>query len=335
MGRIAITGASSFLGERLLRRLIREGHGGDLVVLDIAEPSIGEGTILFRRLDLTEPAADQTMLDQLRADGVDTLFHMAFRSNPGRDAAHAHELESIGTLAVLAAAAAAGVRRLVSRSFTAVYGPRGTNPALIRETASLPERASLAWLRDKVEADQHAASFARRYPQMEIAVLRTAPLFGPGVRTFYTRIFDRRVVPTLLGYDPLLQLLHPDDAEEAFFRALASEARGPYNIVPRGVVPLLSAIHLSEKVPAPVPHPAAYPVVAALYGAGLVEAPEGFLDFARYPVVADGAKAARDLGFVARYTSRDSLDAYLDYRYPRVARPSPRAAPESPEEARA
>jgi selenide,water dikinase len=32
--------------------------------------------------------------------------------------------------------------------------------------------------------------------------------FGPGVHAFYTRVFDHRVVPLLMGYDPLVQLLH-------------------------------------------------------------------------------------------------------------------------------
>lgn len=318
MGRIALTGAASFLGERLLRRLVREGRGDDLLVLDVAEPTLSEGAIHFRRVDLTEPAADQALLDLFRAEGVDTVIHMAFFTNPRRDTTNAHELESIGTLAILAAAAAAQVRNFVMRSFTAVYGARGQNPALIREETALPPRAGLGWLRDKVEAEEHAASFARRFPEMAVRVLRFAPLMGPNVRTFYTRIFDRRLMPTLLGYDPLFQLLHPDDAEEALVAGVFSPARGAFNIVPRGVVPLATAIHLSGKVPAPVPHLLAYPAVDALYAAGLVEAPSGFIDYVRYPCLADGEKARRVLDFQAAHSSRQALDAYLAYRHPRA-----------------
>lgn len=316
MGRIAITGASSFLGERLLRRLLREGHGDDLLVIDLAEPPLAEGAVHFRKVDLTEPAADQAILDLLKAFEVETLVHLAFFTNPRRDTTNAHELESIGTLAVLAAAAAASVSNVIMRSFTFVYGARGQNPALIREETPLPRSTPLGWLRDKVEAEEHAASFARRYPEMSVRVLRFAPLLGPGIRSFYSRIFDRRLVPTLLGYDPLLQLLHPDDAEEALVRAAFSSARGAFNIVPRGVLPLSNAIHLSGKVPAPVPHLLAYWSVDALYAAGLVEAPSGFIDYVRYPCIADGGRAERELGFVARYSSRESLDRYVDYRYP-------------------
>ena len=321
MARIAITGASSFLGERLLRRLIRDGHGDDLVVIDIAEPSISEGALHFHKLDLTEPAADQAMLDVLKDEGVETLVHAAFFTSPRRDTTNAHELESIGTLAVLAAAAAANVKNVVMRSFSFVYGARAQNPALIREDTPLPSRAPLGWLRDKVEAEEHAASFARRYPAMAVRVLRFAPLLGPQVRTFYSRIFDRRLVPTLLGYDPLLQLLHPDDAEDALVRATFSSARGAFNITPRGVVTLLTGIHLSGKVPAPVPHLAAYWATEALYAAGIVEAPAGFIDYVRYPCIVDGGRAKRELEFEARYSSREALDTYIAYRHPRPFAP--------------
>jgi UDP-glucose 4-epimerase len=316
MGRIAITGASSFLGERFLRRLIRDGHGDDIVVIDVAEPSISEGVVHFRKIDLTEPAADQAMLDQLKADGIETLVHMAFFTNPRRDTTNAHELESIGTLAVLAAAAAANVKNVVMRSFTFVYGAGGQNPALIREDTPLPTRAALPWLRDKVEAEEHAASFAKRYPGMAVRVLRFAPLLGPNVRTFYSRIFDRRLVPTLLGFDPLLQLLHPDDAEDALVKATFASVRGAFNIAPRGVLPLSTALHLSGKVAAPVPHPVAYLAVDALYGAGLVQAPSGFIDYVRYPCLADGDKARKQLDFDPRYSTRESLESYLAYRHP-------------------
>jgi UDP-glucose 4-epimerase len=271
------------------------------------------------------------MLEMLRADGIETVVHLAFFTNPRRDTANAHELESIGTLAVLAAAAAAGVRNFVMRSFTFVYGARGQNPALIREATPLPARADLAWLRDKVEAEEHAASFARRYPEMAVRVLRFAPLLGPHVRTFYTRVFDRRLVPTLLGYDPLLQTLHPDDAEEALMKATFSSARGAFNIAPRGVVALGTGIHLSGKVPAPVPHWLAYWTVDALFAAGLVEAPSGFIDYVRYPCVADGGKAQRELGFTARYSSREALESYIAYRHPAPA-PAPAKAQDDQDE---
>ena len=314
-GRIAVTGVASFLGARLLRRLV-DTLGADAVVgIDVASPPATLG-VKRRLVDLTEPNSDQHLLDVFREEGVETVVHMAFSTNPARDATYAHELESIGTLSLMAAAAAAGVSQVLVRSFTAVYGARGENPNFLNEDRPLQASPSLAWVRDKLEAESHAASFARRYPEMIVTVLRFAPLFGPGVRTFYTRVFDKRVVPTLMGYDPLVQLLHPEDALDAVQAALERRVGGAFNVVPRSSIPLLAAIHLAAKVPVPVPHPIAYAASEVLWSAAVTRAPSGFLDYARYPFVADGEKAKRELGFEARYTSREALTAYLRYRHP-------------------
>ena len=315
MRRLALTGTGSFLGAKLLRRLIEARGNDEVVTIDIAAPPVRLG-VRHREIDFTQPAADERLLQVLREEEVDTLVHFAFFTNPRRDQTYAHELESIGTLNLMAAAAAAGVSRVVLRSFTAVYGARGQNPNFLTEDRPLQPNASLAWVRDKLEAEQHAASFARRYPQMSVSVLRFAPLFGPGVRTFYTRIFDHRVVPLLMGFDPLVQLLHPDDALDAAAAALVRPVAGAFNIVPRAAIPLRSALHLGAKVPVPVPHPLAYAASDALWAAGLAEAPGAFLDYVRYLFVADGARAERELGFRPRYSSREALLAYLRYRHP-------------------
>ena len=316
MGRIAITGTSSFLGLRLLRRLV-EARGPDAVVaIDVAAPPATLHGARRRLLDFTDPVSDQRLLEVFREEEVDTVVHMAFFTNPRRDSAHAHELESIGTLHLLAAAAAAGVAHFVLRSFTAVYGARGQNPNFLGEDRPLNVDSGLAWLRDKLEAEQHTASFARRYQSLKITVLRFAPLFGPGVRTFYTRIFDNRVVPVVMGYDPLIQLLHPDDALEALLLALEKAPAGAFNVVPRGTTTILTALHLADKIPVPVPHPLGYLGADLLWSAGIGEAPGGFLDYARFLFVADGEKARRELGFTARHSSREALLRYLQYRYP-------------------
>jgi UDP-glucose 4-epimerase len=316
----ALTGCRSFLGARLLRRLADTRRADHLLALDLAPPSLSLGA-RYRRLDLTDPAAEPQLAEILRDEGVETLIHTAFLTNPSRDSSYAHELEAIGSLSVMAAAAAAGVRHVVMRSFTAVYGARGDNPCLLTEDRPLPQGSGLAWAREKLEAEQHAASFARRYPALTVTVLRFAPLLGPGVRTFYTRILDNRLVPVLLGYDPLIQFLHPDDALAAVEAALEKRTGGVFNVVPSRSIPLGSALHLAAKVPVPVAHPVAYAFADMLWHAGVSRAPGAFLDFVRYPVVADGRRARRELGIAPLHSSRDALMSYLRYRHTEHAAP--------------
>jgi len=316
VSRIAITGAASFLGSRLLRRLVETRGPGSVVVVDVTHPPAALHGVGYRLVDLTLPAADRKLMELLREDEVDTVVHTAFFTDPRRDTSYAHELESIGTLNLMGACSAAGVKHVVQRSFTAVYGARGQNPAFLTEDDPPRPKEGFAWIQDKLEAEQHALSYARRYPKMTVTILRLAPLLGPGLFTFYTRLFARRVVSVVMGYDPLLQFLHPEDALPAFDAVLAKRIGGIFNIVPRDTVSLLTTLHLAEKVTVAVPHPLAYALAEAAWGTGLGEAPGGFIDYVRYLFVADGAKAARELGFEARYGSREALMDYLAYRYP-------------------
>jgi UDP-glucose 4-epimerase len=206
----------------------------------------------------------------------------------------------------------------VLRSFTAVYGARGQNPSFLTEERRPEADSRLSWVRDKVEAEEHAFSFSRRYPGLGVTVLRFATLLGPGVHTFYTRVLSKRLVPVVLGYDPLVQLLHPEDALDAATLALEKGPSGVVNVVPRATLTLLTALHLSDKLTVAVPHPVAYPLAELWWASGVGEAPSGFLDYARFPCVADGEKARASLGFEARRSSRQALEAYLEYRFPRA-----------------
>jgi len=329
VARIAVTGTASFLGGRLLRRLASERGADSVLAVDIAPPPLALQGVRHRMVDLTLPGADRRLVEVFREEHVESVFHAAFFTTPRRDESYAHELESIGTLHLSAAAAAAGVKRLVVRSFTAVYGARGQNPGLLTEERRPDAEARLAWVRDKLEAEQHAFSFSRRYPGLGVTVLRFATLLGPGVHTHYTRILSKRLVPVVLGYDPLVQLLHPDDALAAAGLALEAEPLGVVNVVPRSALTLLTALHLADKVTLPVPHPAAYPLADLAWSAGVGEAPGGFVDFARFPFVADGEKARAGLGFSARHSSRQALEAFVAYRYPE-RRDEPGGSAEAP-----
>jgi UDP-glucose 4-epimerase len=320
VSRIAITGTASYLGGRLLRRLVESRGRETVVAVDITTPPTTLHGVRYRMVDLTLPGADRRLVDVFEEEHVETVVHAAFFTSPRRDAAYSHELESIGTMHVAAAAAAGGVRHLVLRSFTAVYGARGQNPNFLNEDHRPDAHARLAWVRDKVEAEEHAFSFAHRYPSLGVTVLRFATLLGPGCHTFYTRLFSKRVVPVLLGYDPLVQLLHPDDAIDAAEKALVRGPSGVVNVVPRGTMSLLTMLHLADKLTVAVPHVAAYPLADMWWGTGLGEAPGGFIDYVRYLFVADGEKARRELGFDARHSTRDALVSFLEYRYPDAAR---------------
>jgi UDP-glucose 4-epimerase len=305
--RVAVTGASGDYGKLLLHRLERDAEVERILVLDVARP---EGAkIEYHRVDLTRHDAEAELTEALTDGPVDALYHLAFLFGPIRNGSLAHELEVIGTMNVLTAAGRARLPRLVVPSLTAVYGARGNNPALLREDSPLQGCPHSRFVTDKVEVESQVRAFRERHPDMRVLVLRFAPVLGPSVDNPATRLLKHGVVPTLLGYDPLWQGLHEEDAARALHLALRTDASGEFNIVGRGVLPLSGLIHQAGARPLPLPGPLFRAALRTLDVVGAGTLPMALLDYIHYSWVADGERAESVLGFIPFHHVKDAAAA--------------------------
>jgi UDP-glucose 4-epimerase len=208
---------------------------------------------------------------------------------------------------VLNAARRTNVRKVVMRSHTFLYGAYPTNPNYLTEAHPLRARRAEPFFADKIAAEADALRFSDQTRGRIVTVLRTAPVLGPNVRSYLTQYLGRRVVPTILGFDPLWQFLHEADAVAAFKLALDRDAPGVFNVVGDGVLPLSTVVKLAGRVAVPVPRSVAKALVGALWLTQVAEAPPSMLDYLQYLCVADGERAKRELGFSPAYTTRESL----------------------------
>lgn len=303
---IAVTGACSFLGRNLVGVLEEDPSVGRIIVLDLETPRTAGRRTRSYRTDLTQPSAGARVGEILAAERADALVHLAFTSSPTVAEGWAHELESVGTMHVLVACRDAGIGRVIAASSTLLYGPHASNPNFLSEDAELRGLPGVRFLSDKIEAEAQLARFAAE-TGAAVTVLRLAPVLGPTVRSWLTRWLSRRLVPTMMGFDPLVQLLHEADAIAALEAALDVGAAGTFNIVGEGVLPLSTMVKLAGRVAVPVPRPLLRRMASALWIAGLHDSPGEMIDWLRYLCVADGAKASRVLGFAPAYTTREAV----------------------------
>jgi UDP-glucose 4-epimerase len=305
---IAVTGLHTFAGREVLRRLVDAGRR--VVGIDLDRPEDLPESVAYYKVDLTIPTADAMLADIFRREGVDSLVHLAFLETPSRNTAWAHELQVIGTLHLLHACAAQNIERIIVRSSMMVYGANALNPNYLTEEAPLKGVSGYRWVQDMVEIEHLLDRFRRKHPKARVTSLRMAPVLGPTVQNIVTRSWGRTAVPTLLGYDPLWQLLHEEDALSAITTAIEADVGGAFNIVGKGVLPLSSLLYLAGRINIPIAHPVAYPLVAAAWMAGLSPVPAEHLDFLRFLWLGDGAKAERELGFVPSYGVRDTIEQF-------------------------
>src|SRR5262249_59950932 len=155
--------------------------------------------------------------------------------------------------------ACAGVepKRLILISTTVVYGAHPKNPNFLTEDAELRGHRDSRFVNDKVRAERQVQRFAKEHQNVEVCVLRFAPILGPTMSNMYTRFFSRPVAPVMMGHDPLMQFVHEQDAAWAFKQAVDSNATGPFNIVGKGVLPYTTVLALPGRGPVPMPQPRA------------------------------------------------------------------------------
>jgi UDP-glucose 4-epimerase len=302
--RVAVTGASGDLGRLLLPRLQADPRVERILVLDLACP---QGQKLeFHRVDLTRHDVEGELVEVLGEEPVDALYHLAFRMSRAGGAL-AHELEVSGTMSLLAAASQVQLARLIVPSLTVAYGAWRGNPALLTEEAALQGCADSRFVTDKVEVERQVREFKQQRPDVQVVVLRMAPIVGPRMDNPATRLLSRRMVPTLLGFDPLWQALHEEDAAEALHLALHAQNQGVFNIVGEGVLPLSGLVREAGHVALPLPHGLLATSLRALGAVGAAFVPLPLLDYMRFGWVADGRKAAEELGFTPRFHTRDAV----------------------------
>jgi len=306
---VGVTGANSDLGRLLLPRLASDPRVGELVVFDVAKPELqtaGGIKTTFRRVDLAKVDSDVSHV--FEQEQPQAIYHLAFAGTRVHRADIAHELEVMGSMQVLAAAARCRPERLVCASMTALYGARAQSPAVLTEKDPLMGCAGSRFINDKVEVERQFAAFRENNPEVETVVLRFAPLVGPTSDNPVTRWLRTGLIPTMMGYDPLWQALHENDAAEALQRALVCPP-GVYNVAADGVMPLSGLIRQAGARGVPLPGPVLRTVVSALESVGRTTVPDALLDYLQYSLVADASTAPRALGFLPRYSMAEALSS--------------------------
>ena len=140
-------------------------------------------------------------------------------------------------------------------------------------------------------------------------MLRLQPVVGRDLDTPVTRLVRAPVVPTVLGYDPRVQLLDAEDAIGALRRAVLHPVRGPVNIAGDGVVSLSRALRHAHRPALPIAGPVWGPLVrAARSAAGRPALPDEVGRYLRFGRGVDTTRMIRDLGFRPRHSTLDALE---------------------------
>jgi UDP-glucose 4-epimerase len=309
MGRVVlVTGVSGGLGSRFARRIAADPAVDRVVGVDVTPPRGDLGRVSFVRADIRNPVIAKVIAGQ----DVDTVVHLSVQSEErsgGRSSMKEHNV--IGTMQLLAASQRApGLQRLVVKSSSAVYGSSSRDPAMFTEDMSAKRLPRSGYAKDVLEVEGYVRGFARRRPDVAVTTLRAAQVIGPTASTRLTDYFRLPVVPTVLGYDARLQVLHEEDLLAAVHHATLSGEHGVFNVAGPGVLMLSQAIRRLGRPSVGVP-PLGLSVASTLTRrAGLRRLHADFVGYLTFGRGLDTTQMRQVLGFEPAWTTAEAFDDF-------------------------
>jgi UDP-glucose 4-epimerase len=307
MEKVLITGMAAPLGRLLARRLAASW----------AVTGVDSRPWPGRPREITMCVADlrkREFEEVVRAERPHAVVHLGVRREMTGDERARHDVNVRGTKRLLDLCAQLGVAQLVVISSSTVYGAAPENPLYMREDEPLSASRSYPEIRDRVEVDALASAFVWRVAEVRTAVLRPVHVLGPHSTGMLADYLRRERPPTVLGYDPLLQVIHEDDWAEAIALALTRGVRGVFNVTGAGQLPLRTALAEMGCDPVALPELVLRPWIRASFAAGLLPWPEGAIDYLKYPVTVSGEAFALAAGWKPLFSLRETLAAHRERR---------------------
>jgi UDP-glucose 4-epimerase len=309
-----VTGVSRFIGAHLAARLAADPSIDRVLGVDTVPPPRdllrGMGRAEFVRADIRNPLIAKV----ITSAEVDTVVHTSLSSSPAASGGRVamKEMNVIGTMQLLAACQRSPrVRRLVLKSTTAVYGSSPRDPAIFTETMAPKAMPPGGYAKDAVEIEGYVRGFGRRRPDVSVTVLRFANFIGPRIDTSLTRYFALPVVPTVLGYDARMQLLHSEDALAVLEQAARQDLPGVFNVGAPGVLLLSQAIRRAGRVQVSLPSMIVGPASRLFRGARLVDMTPDQMRFLNFGRVVDTDRLRDTFGFTPRWTTMQAFDDFV------------------------
>ena len=152
-------------------------------------------------------------------------------------------------------------------------------------------------------------SFFWKDTETDIVILRPVHIVGPRIRNAPTRYFNLTHAPVLLGFDPMVQLIHEDDAVEALALCLKKKVRGSFNVEGTLALPVSVILDALGTRQIPVPPPLLKLWLTQAWRWKLSSFPPGEIDFLRYICMVDGSRAREELGFTAKRSMQETIKA--------------------------
>ncbi len=306
-GAVLITGICGRLGKHLARVLHRERRvvGVDRRPFVDKPKDIEHAQVDVRRKKLK---------DVFRAGDIEAVVHLGVMHDPRASAADHHSWNVAGFTKLLEYVGQFQIPKLVVLSSANVYGPQASNPQFLTEESPLLGGQNFSDIRDLVEVDMLAQSFFWKLPETETVILRPVHILG-AVKNAASNFLRLNPILTVMGFDPMAQVIQQRDVVHALELALRPGIRGIFNLAGPEPVPLSRLVKILGRQRVSVPYSLARVVLRRLWALRLTTFPPPELDHIRYVCMVDDRRARQVLGFAPRMSLEETVRSVDEGRW--------------------
>lgn len=319
--RSLVTGATGFLGSAVARALLARGHA----VRVLARPGSDRRNLADLPVEVAEGRLEDAGSLKAAVDGCRYVFHVAADYRLWvPDAAAMHRANVDGTRAIMRAAVAAGVERVVYTSSVAVLGHVEDAVADENTPSTVADMVGV-YKRTKFLAEEEVRRMVAEEGLPAVIVNPSTPV---GPRDIKPTPTGRVIVEAAAGRMPAyvdtgLNIVHVDDVADGHLLALDRGVVGQRYILGGDNLSLADILrHIAGKVGrrppvVQLPRLPLFPIAAAaeIYGRLSGHEPMITIDglkMARWRMWFTSAKAERELGYRHR-PAGEALDAAIDW----------------------
>lgn len=306
MAIVAITGVSQGLGAHLVSQVQCDPEVTRLIAIDDEPPpgQLDPDRVLFVRRTVA-----QSWEDVFREHKVDVAIHAGL-CEPMVDRAREEAINLGGTRRFLEACHASNAATVCVITSAAAYGALRDNADYMFEGAPLRATQAFPHARDHALAEGLCYEYAAKHPDVCLQIVRMCPVIGPSTSSFWVRLLERRLYLAPMGHQPVLQLVHEDDATRAVWRLVKQQRIGVFNVAGDAYVTLAQVARLLDRRVLHLPVLLLRLVVWLAWRLGRTEVPPGFVDYLLHPWLINPTKIKAEAMFVFRF---DSPRAVLDW----------------------
>ncbi|MET7860594.1 NAD-dependent epimerase/dehydratase family protein [Streptomyces sp. NPDC005318] len=318
--RVVVTGATGNVGISVMKALAADESIASVLGLARRLPALSLAKATWGSVDLSQPESAGALRSHFT--GADVVVHLAWRFQPTHDPVVTWQNNVAGSIRVFQAVREAGVPALVHASSVGAYSPGPKSEPGVGEDWPTHGWPDAAYCREKAYVERVLDTYELEHPYIRVVRMRPGFLFQEAAASEQRRIFVGRFVPgpllrpDLLPWVPDLkgmrfQVLHTNDAAQAYLLAIHGDVRGAFNLAAQ---PVIDANTLGAQLGArvvKVPGNLVRTALSAAWRAHAVPAsPHLFDAVLRLPIM-DCGRARDLLGWYPARTAEEALDAFL------------------------